>query len=40
MYDALQMELRKRLSMGLQFQASYVFGPRLNSTFLSFRART
>ena len=36
-YDSLQMELRKRLSMGLQFGASYVFGHGYNSTFLSFR---
>ena len=36
-YDSLQMELRKRLSMGLQFGASYVFGHGFNSTFLSFR---
>ena len=30
-YDSLQIELRRRLSQGLQFQASYVFGNALQS---------
>ena len=36
-YNSLQMELRRRLSQGLQFQASYVFGHGYNSDFTSFR---
>lgn len=36
-YDGLQLELRKRLSHGLQFNASYVFGPMYTSERYSFR---
>jgi hypothetical protein len=36
-YDSIQTEFRRRLSGGLQFQASYVFGHGLNSQFLSLR---
>jgi len=36
-YDSLQTEFRKRLSAGLQLQASYVFGHGFNTTFLGFR---
>ena len=36
-YDSLQVELRRRLSQGLQFQTSYVFGNARETTFLSFR---
>jgi hypothetical protein len=36
-YDSIQTEFRRRLSGGLQFQASYVFGHGLNSVFTSFR---
>jgi hypothetical protein len=37
-YHSLQVELRRRLAQGLQFQSSYVFGKAMTSTFLSFRA--
>jgi hypothetical protein len=36
-YNSLQMELRKRLSHGFQFQASYVFGRAYLSERYSFR---
>jgi carboxypeptidase family protein/TonB-dependent receptor-like protein len=36
-YDSIQTEFRRRLSGGLQFQASYVFGHGMNSVFTSFR---
>jgi Carboxypeptidase regulatory-like domain/TonB-dependent Receptor Plug Domain len=36
-YDSIQTEFRRRLSGGLQFQGSYVFGHGLNSVFTSFR---
>jgi hypothetical protein len=36
-YNSLQMELRKRLSSGLQFQGSYVFGHGYITEFFSFR---
>lgn len=36
-YNSLQMELRKRLSGGLQFQGSYVFGHGYITDFTSFR---
>jgi hypothetical protein len=36
-YDSIQTEIRRRLSGGLQFQGSYVFGHNLNSFFTSFR---
>jgi hypothetical protein len=36
-YNSLQMELRKRLSAGLQFQGSYVFGHGYITEFTSFR---
>jgi Carboxypeptidase regulatory-like domain/TonB-dependent Receptor Plug Domain len=36
-YDSVQTEFRRRLSGGLQFQGSYVFGHGLNSAFTSFR---
>jgi len=36
-YNSLQVELRRRMSSGLQFQASYVFGRAYNSAFYSFR---
>lgn len=35
-YNSLQIELRRRLSQGLQFQTSYVFGHAYNSVFNSF----
>jgi Carboxypeptidase regulatory-like domain/TonB dependent receptor/TonB-dependent Receptor Plug Domain len=37
-YNALQLELRQRLSQGLQFQLSYVFDHGYNSTFFGFRS--
>jgi hypothetical protein len=37
-YHALQVELRRRLAQGLQFQSSYVFGKAMTSTFLSHRS--
>ncbi len=36
-YDSVQLELRKRLSAGLQFNASYVFGKAYGSSRYSFR---
>jgi len=36
-YHSLQLELRRRLAQGLQFQSSYVFGKAMASNFLSFR---
>jgi hypothetical protein len=36
-YNSLQLELRRRMSQGLQFQMSYVFGKGYESTFYSFR---
>jgi hypothetical protein len=36
-YDSVQLELRRRLSGGLQLQGSYVFGHGFNSVFTSFR---
>ena len=36
-YNSLQLELRRRLSQGLQFQTSYVYGAGYQSTFFSFR---
>ena len=36
-YNSLQMELRKRLSHGLQFNTSYTFGPRVLADRYSFR---
>jgi hypothetical protein len=37
-YHSMQVELRRRLAQGLQFQSSYVFGKAMQSRFLSFRA--
>jgi hypothetical protein len=36
-YNALQLELRRRLSQGLQFQTSYSFGHEYDTQFTSFR---
>lgn len=36
-YNSLQLELRRRLSQGLQFQTSYVFGKAMQSNFQTFR---
>ena len=36
-YNSLQLELRKRLSAGLQFQTSYVYGKAYQSSRYSFR---
>ncbi|HVL66237.1 MAG TPA: TonB-dependent receptor [Vicinamibacterales bacterium] len=36
-YNSFQLELRKRLSQGLQFNASYVFGPQYSSSRFSLR---
>ena len=36
-YNSMQLELRKRLSHGLQFQSSYVFGKAYSSERYSFR---
>jgi hypothetical protein len=36
-YNSLQVELRRRMAQGLQFQASYVFGRAWQSQFFSFR---
>jgi hypothetical protein len=36
-YDSLQVELRRRLSQGLQFQTSYVFGEAMQTVFYSHR---
>ena len=37
-YHSLQLELRRRLADGLQFQTSYVYGRALQTAFLSHRA--
>jgi hypothetical protein len=37
-YDALQMEVRRRLSAGLSVQANYQFGKTFESSHVSFRA--
>ena len=39
-YNALQVELRRRMSGGLQFQSSYVFGNARQSVFNTFRRDT
>lgn len=39
-YNSLQLELRRRLSQGLQFQTSYVFGRAYASQFETFRRPT
>jgi hypothetical protein len=36
-YHSMQLELRRRLSQGLQFQTSYVFGKAMQSNFQTFR---
>ena len=36
-YNALQFELRRRFSQGLQFNGSYAFGHQYDSEFTSFR---
>lgn len=36
-YNSLQVELRRRLSQGLQFQTSYVFGQAMQTVFNTFR---
>ena len=36
-YDSLQVELRRRLAQGLQFQSSYVFGNARETNFYTFR---
>jgi hypothetical protein len=36
-YDSLQVELRRRLSQGLQFQTSYVFGKAMQTAFFTHR---
>ena len=36
-YHSMQLELRRRLAQGLQFQTSYVFGKAMQSGFLSHR---
>jgi carboxypeptidase family protein/TonB-dependent receptor-like protein len=36
-FNGVQVELRRRLSNGLQFQTSYAYGPTWDSTFYSFR---
>ncbi len=36
-YNAMQLELRRRLHQGLQFQSSYVFGKAFGSNRFSFR---
>ena len=36
-YNALQLELRRRLSQGLQFNASYAFGKQMVSSFRTHR---
>jgi hypothetical protein len=36
-YNSLQLELRRRLSQGLQFQTSYVFGHAYQTQFETFR---
>src|SRR4051812_629199 len=35
-YNSLQVELRRRLAQGLQFQTSYVFGKEYDSVFFGF----
>jgi hypothetical protein len=37
-YHSLQLELRRRLAQGLQFNTSYVFGKAMQSVFLSHRS--
>jgi hypothetical protein len=39
-YNGLQLELRRRYSQGLQFQASYAFGKSMTSRFETFRRGT
>ena len=39
-YNALQLELRRRLSQGLQFNASYAFGKQMISSFQTLRRDT
>ena len=39
-YNSLQVELRRRLSQGLQFQTSYVFGKAVTDVFETFRRPT
>lgn len=39
-YNSLQVELRRRLAQGLQFQTSYVFGKAMQSVFTSLRKPT
>jgi hypothetical protein len=39
-YHGLQLELRRRLSHGLQFQSSYAFGRAMQSRFETFRRDT
>jgi carboxypeptidase family protein/TonB-dependent receptor-like protein len=39
-YHSLQVEVRRRLSQGLQFQTSYVFGQAMTSVFQTFRRPT
>ena len=36
-YNSLQVELRRRLSQGLQFQTSYVYGNAMETAFVTFR---
>ncbi len=36
-YDSLQVEVRRRLSQGLQFQTSYVFGKAMQTAFFTHR---
>jgi hypothetical protein len=36
-YNSMQVELRRRMAQGFQFQGSYVFGRAYNSAFYSFR---
>ena len=36
-YNSMQIELRRRMAQGFQFQGSYVFGRAYNSAFYSFR---
>ena len=36
-YNSIQLELRRRMSQGLQFQMSYVYGKGYESEFYSFR---
>jgi hypothetical protein len=39
-FNALQLEFRRRLSQGLQFQTSYAFGKMTTSSFQTFRRPT